>query len=208
MNKDDFASVKTVEVTFDYIYGKPIVKNADAPLTAEEAAELQKVDYNAYIGVQSETYIFRNTWDEANYGRDSQDNPECFGQLTGWDADNNKVNYGGTFEDALLTADGTYTVSLTTGDMGFGTDSFFRMLFVSTEIPSRLIADGYVTIDDVQVKIGDAATQKYTDVDTSGAYARIIIIDEYNRGDAPFGYTVPGANATISITFTVTGLTD
>ena len=208
VNKDDFASVKTVEVTFDYIYGKPIVKNADAPLTAEEAAELQKVDYNAYIGVQSETYIFRNTWDEANYGRDSQDNPECFGQLTGWDADNNKVNYGGTFEDALLTADGTYTVSLTTGDMGFGTDSFFRMLFVSTEIPSRLIADGYVTIDDVQVKIGDAATQKYTDVDTSGAYARIIIIDEYNRGDAPFGYTVPGANATISITFTVTGLTD
>ena len=208
VNKDDFASVKTIEVSFDYIYGKPIEKNADAPLTAEEAAELQKVDYNAYIGVQSETYIFRNTWDEANYGRDSQENPECFGQLTGWDADNNKVNYGGTFEDALLTSDGTYTVSLTTGEMGFGSDSFFRMLFVSTEIPSKLIKDGFVTIDDVQVKIGDAATQKYTDVDTSGEYARIIIIDEYNRGEAPFGYTVPGANAKISITFTVTGLTD
>ena len=208
VNKDDFASVKTIEVSFDYIYGKPIEKNADAPLTAEEAAELQKVDYNAYIGVQSETYIFRNTWDEANYGRDSQENPECFGQLTGWDADNNKVNYGGTFEDALLTSDGTYTVSLTTGEMGFGSDSFFRMLFVSTEIPSKLIKDGFVTIDDVQVKIGDAATQKYTDVDTSGEYARIIIIDEYNRGEAPFGYTVPGADAKISITFTVTGLTD
>ena len=208
VNKDDFASVKTIEVSFDYIYGKPIEKNADAPLTAEEAAELQKVDYNAYIGVQSETYIFRNTWDEANYGRDSQENPECFGQLTGWDADNNKVNYGGTFEDALLTSDGTYTVSLTTGEMGFGSDSYFRMLFVSTELPSKLIKDGFVTIDDVQVKIGDAATQKYTDVDTSGQYARIIIIDEYNRGEAPFGYTVPGANATISITFTVTGLTD
>ena len=208
VNKDDFASVKTIEVSFDYIYGKPIEKSADAPLTAEEAAELQKVDYNAYIGVQSETYIFRNTWDEASYGRDSQENPECFGQLTGWDADNNKVNYGGTFEDVLLTADGTYTVSLTTGDMGFGTDTFFRMLFVSTEIPSKLINDGFVKIDDVQVKIGDAATQKYTDVDTSGQYARIIIIDEYNRGEAPFGYTVPGANATISITFTVTGLTD
>ena len=208
VNKDDFAAVKTVEVTFDYIYGKPIEKNADAPLTEEEAAELQKIDYNAYIGVQSETYIFRNTWDEASYGRDSQDNPECFGQLTGWDADNNKVNYGGTFEDALLTSDGTYTVSLTTGDMGFGSDTFFRMLFVSTEIPSKLISDGFVTIEDVQVKIGDMATQKYTDVDTSGTYARIIIIDEYNRGEAPFGYNVPGANATISITFTVTGLTD
>ncbi len=208
VNKDDFASVKTIEVSFDYIYGKPIEKSTDAPLTAEEAAELQKVDYNAYIGVQSETYIFRNTWDEASYGRDSQENPECFGQLTGWDADNNKVNYGGSFEDALLTKDGTYTVSLTTGEMGFASDTFFRMLFVSTEIPSKLIKDGFVTIDDVQVKIGDAATQKYTDVDTSGEYARIVIIDEYNRGEAPFGYTVPGAGATISITFTVTGLTD
>ena len=208
VNKDDFASVKTVEVSFDFIYGKPVEKSADAPLTEEEAAELQKADYNAYIGVQSETYIFRNTWDEANYGRDSQENPECFGQLTGWDADNNKVNYGGTFEDVLLTKEGTYTVSLTTGDMGFGTDTFFRMLFVSTEIPSKLVKDGFVTIDDVQVKIGDAATQKYTDVDTSGDYVRIVVIDEYNRGEAPFGYTVPGANATISITFTVTGLTD
>ena len=207
VDKEAFASVKSVEVTFDFIYGKPIAKD-DAPLTAEEAAELQKVDYNAYIGVQSETYIFRNTWDEANYGRDSQDNPECFGQLTGWDADNNKVNYGGTFEDVLLSKDGTYTVSLTTGDMGFGSDTFFRMLFVSTEIPSKLVKDGYVTIDDVQIKIGDAATQNYTDVDVSGDYARIVVIDEYNRGDAPFGYTVPGANATISITFTVTGLTD
>ena len=207
VSKDAFASVSSVEVSFDFIYGKP-AEDTDAPLTAEEAAELQKVDYNAYIGVQSETYIFRNTWDESSYGRDSQDNPECFGQLTGWDADNNKVNYGGSFEDVLLSKEGTYTVSLTTGEMGFGSDTFFRMLFVSTEIPSKLVKDGFVTIDDVQVKIGGAATQKYTDVDTSGDYARIILIDEYNRGDAPFSYTVPGANETISITFTVTGLTD
>ena len=208
VNKDDFASVKTIEVSFDFIYGKPIAQDDDAPLTAEEAAELQKIDYNAYIGVQSETYIFRNTWDEANYGRDSQDNPECFSQLTGWDADNNKVNYGGAFEDVLLTSDGTYTVSLTTGEMGFGSDTLFRMLFVSTEIPSRLVKDGYVTISDVKTKIGDAATKDYTDVDVSGEYARIVIIDEYNRGEAPFGYTVPGADTTISITFTVSGLTD
>ena len=208
VDKEAFAAVKNVDVTFDFIYGKPIAKDDDAPMTAEEAAELQKKDYNAYIGVQSETYIFRNTWDEASYGRDSQDNPECFGQLTGWDADNNKVNYGGSFEDVLLTKDGTYTVSLTTGDMGFGSDSLFRMLFVSTEIPAKLVKDGYVTIENVKTKIGEAATQDYTDVDVSGEYARIIIIDEYNRGDAPFGYTVPGANSTISITFDVKGLTE
>ena len=208
VDKEAFASVETVEVTFDYIYGKPVAQDDGAPLTDEEAAELLKVDYNAYIGVQTTSYIFRNTWDEASYGRDSQDNPECFGQLTGWDADNNKVNYGGTFEDALLTKDGTYTVSLTTGEMGFGSDETFRMLFVSTEIPSSLVKQEYLKIENVQVKIGDAATQSYTDVDVSGTYARIILIDEYNRGDAPFGYTVPGPNSTITVTFTVTGLTD
>ena len=37
---------------------------------------------------------------------------------------------------------------------------------------------------------------------------RIVVIDEYNRGDAPFGYNVPGADSTITITFDVTGLTD
>ena len=207
VDKEAFAAVKSVEVTFDYIYGKPIVKDDDAPLTAEEAAELQKVDYNAYIGVQSTSYIFRNTWDEASYGRDSE-NAEFFTHLVGWDADNNAVDYGGTFEDVLLTKDGTYSVSLTTGEMGFGTDDTFRMLFVSTEIPSKLVKDGYVTISDVKTKIGDAATRDYTDVDVSGTYARIVIIDEYNRGEAPFGYTVPGANTAITITFTVTGLTE
>ena len=75
VDKEAFASVKTVEVTFDFIYGKPVAQYDDAPLTDEEAAELQKVDYNAYIGVQSTSYIFRNALDEANYGRDSQDNP-------------------------------------------------------------------------------------------------------------------------------------
>ena len=207
VDKEAFASVKSVEVTFDFIYGKPIAKDDDTPLTAEEAAELQTVDYNAYIGVQTTSYIFRNTWDEASYGRDSE-HADFFTHLVGWDADNNPVDYGGTFEDVLLTKDGTYSVSLTTGEMGFGADDTFRMLFVSTEIPSKLVKDGFVKIEDVKVKIGEAATQSYTDVDTSGSYARIILIDEYNRGDAPFGYTVPGANATITVTFTVTGLTD
>ena len=207
VDKEAFASVKSVEVTFDFIYGKPIAKDDDTPLTAEEAAELQKVDYNAYLGVQSTSYIFRNTWDEASYGRDSE-HADYFTHLVGWDADNNAVDYGGTFEDVLMTKDGTYSVSLTTGEMGFGADDTFRMLFVSTEIPSKLVKDGYVKIEDVKVKIGDAATQSYTDVDTSASYARIILIDEYNRGDAPFGYTVPGANTTITVTFTVTGLTD
>ncbi len=206
VEKDLFTGVTKMTVEFNLIKGKEAAAvPAEAGLTKEQIDEMKANGFNAYIGVQSASYIFRNTWDEANYGRDSQDNPECFGQLTGWDADNNKVNYGGTFEDVLIKGDGEYTVSLTTGEMGFGSDETLRMLFVSTEIPSQLVKDGYLKIDDVRTKIGDAATQKYTDVDAEGDYVRIIIIDEYNRGDAPFGYTVPGADAKISITFTVSG---
>ena len=207
VDKELFTGVTKMEVKFNLIKGKEkAAAPAEAGLTKEQIDELKEKGFNAYIGVQTTSYIFRNTWDEAKYGRDSADNPGFFDRLTGWDADNNAVDYGGTFQDVLIKEDGEYTVSLTTGDMGFGKDETFRMLFASTEIPSQLIKDGYVTIDDVRVKIGDAATQKYTDVDTSGDYARIIIIDEYNRGEAPFGYTVPGANAVISITFNVTGM--
>ena len=206
VDKELFTGVKSMTVDFTLIKGKEKAAEEDTgALTKEQVDEMKANGWNAYIGVQSTSYIFRNTWDEANYGRDSQDNPECFGQLTGWDDSNNKVNYGGTFADAKITGDGEYTVSLTTGEMGFGSDQAFRMLFVSTEIPSAVIAQGYLNIENVRVKIGDAATQSYTDVDVKGDYARIILIDEYNRGDAPFGYTVPGANSTITVTFDVTG---
>ena len=36
-------------------------------------------------------------------------------------------------------------------------------------------------------------------------YARIILLDSYSQPSEPFGYTVPGANETITITFTVSG---
>ncbi len=203
-----FESVSSIEVTFDYIYGVAEETDANAPLTEEQAAELLAADYHAYIGVQTTSYIFRNSWDEANYGRDSETNPGFFDRLTGWDADNNAVDYGGVFVDADLTVAGTYTVSVTTSDMGFGSDETFRLLFVSTDLPSALVRDGFVEITDVQTQIGNAAPRAYTDIDTSGSNVRIVVIDEYNRGEAPFGYSVPGANETITITFTVSGLTD
>ena len=207
VDKDLFTGVKKITVNFHLVKGKEAAPAAEDPdkVSQEELDALKAGGFNAYIGVQTTSYIFRNTWDEPSYGRDSEANPECFGQLTGWDGDA-KVNYGGTFQDALdIKANGTYTVSLTTGDMGFGTDETFRMLFASTTLPSKFVKQGYVTIDDVQVKIGDSATQKYTDVDVDGDYARIVLLDEYNRKQDAFGYTVPGAGKTITITFTVGG---
>ena len=206
VDKEAFAAFKTIEVTFDFIYGKPIVKDEAAPMTQEEADALKQGSFMGYIAVQGkDTYVFRNNWDEASYGLE---NPEYFNRLTGWDeADSSlAVDYGGTFVDAEIKGDGEYTVSFTTGDMGMGATQDYNMLYVSTNIPSKLVKDGFLTIDNVKVKFGSGATQEYTEVNTDGAYVAIKIIDTYNQAAAPsISWSVPGANETVAITFTVSG---
>ena len=207
VDKEKFTGVNSIEATFEYIYGEPIVKEADAPMTADDAKALKEKGFNAYIGVQGkDTYVFRNAWNDT-YGRDDEANPGFFTRLTGWDADNQAVDYGGTFVDAAINGDGEYTVSLTTGDMGFGSTEAFNLVFVSTDIPGKLVADGLLTIDNIKVKGLSNATQELGAdvVDASGDYVLIRIIDTYNLSADPFGYTVPGANAEISISFTVSG---
>lgn len=204
VDKAAFASVEKIEVTFDYIYGEPPAAEA-VQLSEAELETYLTADYNAYIGVQSKNYIFRNAWNDT-YGRDDETNVGFFNRLTGWDAENNPVDYAGAFVDAAITEDGTYTVSLTTGEMGFGSDESFNLLFVSTDIPSILVKNEHVTITDVKVKFGEAKTQEYTEIDAKGDYVRIVLLDSYNQSAEPFGYTVPGANTPIVITFTVNGL--
>ncbi|MBP3637479.1 MAG: hypothetical protein J6K13_07980 [Clostridia bacterium] len=207
VSKDALAEVSSIEITFEYIYGEPAVEEGVAPMTEDEKAAAIAADYNAYFGFQTENYIFRNTWDDASYGKDVEDG-KWFGQMTGWDGDV-AVNYGGTYVDAAVTGNGTYSVSLTTGEMGFGPDTFFRMLNVSTDIPSKAVKEGVITISDVTVKFGEGRTQSMTYVNTSGDYARICLVDEYDsKVGTDVAYTMPGANETIVISFTVSGLAD
>lgn len=207
VSKDALAEVISIEITFDYIYGEPAVEEGPAPMTEDEKAAAIAADYNAYFGFQTENYIFRNTWDDASYGKEV-DGGSWFGQMTGWDGDV-AVNYGGAYADAAVTANGTYTVSLTTGDMAFGPDTFFRMLFVSTDIPSKAVKEGVITISDVKVKFANGKTQDLSYVNTSGDFARITLIDEYDsKVPAELAYTMPGAGEAITVTFTVGGLAD
>ncbi len=206
--KEAFAEVKSIEITFDYIYGEPAVAEGPVPMTEDEIAAAKAADYNAYFGFQSENYIFRNAWDDASYGKDIEGGL-YFGQMTGWDADNNAVNYGGTYTDAAITANGTYTVSLTCGDMAYGPDTFFRMLYVSTDIPSAAVEQGVVTLSDITVKFGEGKTQSASYVNTSGDYAKISLIDEYDsKAPTDLAYTMPAAGENITISFTVSGLAD
>lgn len=202
--QEALTNVSTLEVTFDYIYGEPPV-TAEPELTEEELNAMLSAEYHGYVAVQSENYIFRNDWEDTTYGRDSE-NPDFFTRLTGWDAEQNAVDYGGTFEDCTITGNGTYTVTMTTGEMGFGSDSYFRYFRVATDIPARLVADGHVTITDATVKIGDGKTQSGVIVQSDGDWVKLVVTDEYNKLAADFGYSVPGANTTVVFTFTVNGL--
>ena len=205
--QEALSNVSTLEVTFDYIYGEPPAAEGPAPLTEDEVAALLAADYHGYVAVQSENYIFRNDWEDATYGLNGT-SPEFFTHLTGWDATNNAVDYGGEFVDAVITGDGTYTATMTTGEMGFGSDSYFRYFRVATDIPAALVNEGYVTISDVTVKIGDGKTQSGVVVHTDGDWVKLVVTDEYNSIAADFGYSVPGANTLVTFTFTVSGLTD
>ena len=204
--KEALSAVKTIEVTFEFIYGEP-AKVEEPAMTEEEITAALAADYNAYVAVQSESYIFRNDWYDASYGRDSVDYPDYFNRLTGWDAENNAVDYGGSFVDAAITGNGTYTVTMTTGDHGFGVDTLLRFFRVTTDIPAALVKDGHVTITDCKVKIGDGKTQDGLVVVTDGDWVTIVVRDEYNKIEPGFNY-MPGANTLVTFTFTVNGLAD
>ena len=112
------------------------------------SASAEDTTYHAYIGVQSASYSFRNAWYEPTYGQGvtGDDGMVYFDQITGWDGPT-AVSKGGVFNDAEITGDGTYTVSVT--DFDFGSDESLNLLFISTDIP----LDSGVTISDVKVTL-------------------------------------------------------
>ncbi|MBQ3486467.1 MAG: hypothetical protein IJA77_13300 [Clostridia bacterium] len=206
VSKDAMAAVESIEVTFEYIYGEPAVAEGPAPLTEEEVAELIAKDYNGYIAVQSENYVFRNDWEEPSYGRDAENDAHT--KLAYIESDSTITDKNATFVDAAITGNGTYTASMTVGEPGFGTDTFFRYFRVATDIPAQLVKEGHVQITDVKVKFGEGKTQEGLTVWTEGDWVKLVVCDEYNHVEAPFGYTVPAPGTTVTFTFTVSGLAD
>ncbi|MBP0964122.1 MAG: hypothetical protein J5999_02400 [Oscillospiraceae bacterium] len=163
--------------------------------------------YHAYLGIQSASFTFRNAWYEPSYGQGvaADDGTNYFDHLTGWDGPT-ATNNGGTFTDAEITGDGTYSVSLT-GDFNFGSDETLNLLFVSTDIP----LDSGVTISDVKVKI-DGSTkytfdEAYLSPDATEYLEPMAINiwnDDLGKADGLFGYTMP--TSSVEVEFTVSGM--
>ena len=98
---------------------------------------------------------------------------------------------------------------MTTGDMGFGEDTAFHFFRVSTDIPSKLVKEGYVTISDVTIKIGEGKTQSGVVVDTSGDWVKLIVEDNYNNINAVYvSVTARTRDIGTCLSFTVSGLAE
>lgn len=170
------------------------------------SASAEDTTYHAYIGVQSASYSFRNAWYEPTYGQGvtGDDGMVYFDQITGWDGPT-AVSKGGVFNDAEITGDGTYTVSVT--DFDFGSDESLNLLFISTDIP----LDSGVTISDVKVTLDGNTKYTFDEAYLSPDFKDYlepmcinIWNDDLGKEDGLFGYTMP--ENSIELTFTVSGL--
>ena len=176
---------------------------------SEEAAPQNEFDpngtYHAYIGVQTPTWIFRNSFDDATYGKDS----DCFDQL-GF-VDGEWIAQGGSFTDVEITGNGTYTVSVTGYDFSgqfedqpiLGTDGLFNLLFVSTDLP----VNDAVVISNVVLKMDGKtiAEQESAFLDPdSKEVQKVLLANIWNNAipELPY-YAAP--TQSIEISFDVSG---
>jgi len=150
--------------------------------------------YHAYIGVQeSSTWRFRNAWNDATYGKDSGYFDEL--HMNGTEA------VGGSFEDAEITGDGTYSVK---GYFDWSDVEAFSLLFVSTDIP----LDAGISISDVNIIID--GNNKYTFDEAflspdDKEYMNVLAVNQWNDDLKDlFVYTMP--NESVEIQFTVSGM--
>lgn len=190
--------VTTLEVTFT------VAGVGNAAAAGEEAApELPVLDlngeYHAYLGLQTPAYSFRNAFDDASYGRDS----DVFNQITGWDSANNAIVKSGTFTDTVIAGNGTYTVSVDGMDLSgdFDSQEYFNLIFLSTDIPNT----GEITISDMKLEVDgrDVAIAPIVSPDSVN-YINMLIQNIWNDDVKEIGYYQVPPTA-MKITFTVSG---
>ena len=160
--------------------------------------------FRAFFGMQTEEWTFRNPWTEGSYGLygsgwDSHGIGHNFGNLTGWDGAD-AIVIPGTITDVDITGNGRYRVSISGIELS-PTDSFLRMLFVSTNIPNT----GDVVISDVRVVTGrvwenDAEFR----IPEGSAFVEIHVLNTHDNFEM-FNNAAPASGAEVYIEFTING---
>ncbi len=201
---EQLEGVSSVEVTFTVSGFGTFKEVSEVEVEVAPAVEIDKDGvYHAFIGFQSPTYAFRNAWDgDDGYGHDTAN----FDHVTGWGAGNEELTLEGTFEDAEITGNGTYTVAAR--GLNFTTDDWsqdhMNLIFFSTDIPTT----PDITFSDVELKVNG------NNVDLGGVYVvsedntclrvQIQNIWDSDHGIAEIAY-YPTPVTELEITFTVSG---
>ena len=186
-----------------------------ATVVSASALALSAGAYNAYIGLQTTTYSFRNAWTEGSYGKETPyfnswivwgdgDNPEeTFPEYEdNFDYDINGYVLPATYTDASFDSDGTYTVKAEGIDWDLKDESDFNLVFVSTDLP----ADQGIEIKDISVSV-DGTVVKTLDsfaYDPTVQYIEVDLANIWNPDVGAWGLAFPSDS--VAITFTVAGL--
>ncbi len=176
------------------------------------------LEYNGYLCFQTPSYSFRNACDDESYGLNGGSNTGDidYSVIHAWSG-SDLVSAPGTFSDAAITGDGTYTASvsgLNWSDDEFGSNDCYNLIFLSTDIPvDALNYDLTITIDEFSV--GGEAVEldenmilnnwEYVDPEdelTTGLQISIQNIYDDNKSIGAYDVTA----SEMSITFTVSGL--
>jgi hypothetical protein len=197
-----FTFADTLSVTFTLsgiTYGTSAASDDGADAEAAPAAVDLDGVYHAYLGLQTPAYSFRNAYDDATYGYGT----DYFNQVTGW-VDNEAVAKDGTFTDAEIAGNGTYTVSVSGMNFDaseFDSQDYMNLIFLSTDIPNS----GEITISDIVLNV-DGQTPSINPIlsPDSVDYVNMLIQNIWNDDVKTIGYySVPPTE--MSITFTVSG---
>lgn len=198
-----FTFADTLSVTFTLsgiTYGAPEGSGEEAGSAAGEV-DLDAGVYNAYLGLQTPNWTYRDPWNSVNgIGSDN------WGQFV---INNDSGEKYGTVTDAVIEGNGTYTVSITDFGTIFADDfaaagqDYFNLIYVDTDIP---LSDS-ITISDVQLKV-DGST-KHTDATgfldpDEKDYVKVLIQNIWNSDKAEISY-YPAPSSSLEITFTVSG---
>ena len=189
-----------------------ILTAASAAVVAAAALAATAGAYNAYLGYQTNPYSFRNAWDDGTYGIDSgyfdnvivwgnsNDMDQTFPEYADYyDWDIEAYVMDGGFTDAVVEADGTYTVSSDAFEWSMDGASGFNLIFVSTDIPSTAtVTSATLYIDGVeQMTVANPVCE---DKDT----IHFNLCNIWNPDVE--AYTGAYPTETISVEFTVEGL--
>ena len=195
-------------------------------LTVGAAAET----YNAYIGFQTAPYSFRNSFDEATYGKDVEggkyfngvivwggNDPETYPQYEdNYDYDIDGYVLPATYTDVQIDKDGTYKVGISDFDWALDGASSFNLMFISTDIPFNKDAgedgESIAKFSDCKIIVDGTVTSEVADpiIDTEdgkkSGFTKVMFANIWNDALKTDGYTGAYPTKSLEIEFTVSGL--